>query len=53
MDTARMARTGMVWVGTIMVGAAWGEFFPVNTLLAVVAGASIALVGLFIANLAR
>lgn len=53
MDIARMARNGVVWLGTITAGATWGEFFPVTALAYVVAGALCALLALYIASITR
>lgn len=53
MDTARLARNGIVWLGTITAGAAWGEFFALKTLATVAAGALVALTALYIASFTR
>ena len=53
MDTARMARNGIVWLGTITAGAAWGEFFHLGTFAVLATGALIALTGLYVASFMR
>ena len=47
---ARLPRNGIVWLGTVAAGAAWGNFFPLPVLAAILAGALVALLGLYAAT---
>jgi len=50
MNSARTARNGIVWLGTITMGATWGTFFPPAVLSAIILGALVALLAIFIAS---